>query len=335
MVRLLVAGWFEPPRVGGLHGSTLVQQILSIIAERGGASAPQLWLALAAAGGPFEGLSRDEFVLLLRHMGDLRLLTQDSSGTLLHGELGEKLVNHYEFFAAFASEEEFRLVCEGKALGSLPISRPLLPQQCIIFAGRRWRVIDVDTDKKLIVVVPDKGGAPPAFDGGSAMVHDRVRQEMRTVLAGNEAIRFLDQGAHGLLEEGRSYYRRAGLDHLQVIQRGTEIQLMTWRGDWVNDALALLLVHHRLTASNEGLLVSVTGGSRERVLDALDEITQLEKLDPVALLADAKNTLREKWDWAMPDAMARRSFASLSLDLGGARDAARQLVLSTTSDTAE
>jgi len=329
MVRLLIAGWFEPPRVDGLHGSTLVQQVLSIIAERGGASASQLWSALASAGSPFEGLSRDDFVLLLRHMGDLRLLTQDGSGTLLHGELGEKLVNHYEFFAAFASEEEFRLVCEGKPLGSLPISRPLLPQQCIIFAGRRWRVIDVDADKKLIVVIPDKGGAPPAFDGGGAMVHDRVRQEMRTVLAGDEVIRFLDQGGLGLLEEGRGYYRRAGLGRRHVIQRGSEVQLMTWRGDWVNDALALLLAQHRLTASNEGLLVSVTGGPIERVLDALEEIAQLEELDPVALLADAKNTLREKWDWAMPDGMARRSFSSLSLDLAGARDTARQLILPT------
>ena len=326
MIRLLIAGWFEPPRVGGLHGSTLVQQILSIIAERGGASAGQLWSILAAAGCPFEGVSRDDFVLLLRHMGELRLLTQDSSGMLLHGEIGEKLVNHYEFFAAFASEEEFRLVCDGKALGSLPVSRPLLPQQCVIFAGRRWRVINVDTEKKLIVVAPDKGGAPPSFDGGGAMVHDRVRQEMRSVLAGDDVVRFLDQGAQGLLNEGRSYYKRAGLDRNQVIQHGAEVQLLTWRGDWLNDALALMLAQHRLTASNEGLVISVSGGSKERVLDALDDIAQLETLDPEKLLADAKNTLREKWDWAMPEAMARRSFASLCLDLEGARDTARQLV---------
>ena len=80
-------------------------------------------------------------------MGELRLLIQDSSGLLLHGELGEKLVNHYEFFAAFASDEEFRLVCDGKTLGSLPVSRPLVPEQRLIFAGRRWRVLEVDDDK--------------------------------------------------------------------------------------------------------------------------------------------------------------------------------------------
>lgn len=328
MVRLLIEGWFEPPRVGGLHGSTLVQQILSLIAERGGANARDLWSALAAVGSPFEGLSREDFVLLLRHMGERRLLIQDSSGLLLHGELGEKLVNHYEFFAAFSSEKEFRLVCEGKPLGSIPVSRPLLPQQCIIFAGRRWRVLDVDSEKKLIVVIPDKGGAPPMFEGGGAMVHDRVRQEMRAVFAGNDVVRYLDPGAQGLLEEARSHYQRAGLAHTQVIERGAEIQLLTWRGDWVNDALALLLARNQLSASNEGLIVSVTGGAKDRVLDALEEIGELETLDPVALLADAKNILREKWDWALPDEMARRSFASLVLDLEGARETARQLMLS-------
>lgn len=326
MIRLLIAGWFEPPRIGGLHGSTLIQQILSIIAERGGASAGQLWSTLVAPGSPFEGLTRDEFVLLLKHMGERQLLTQDSSGTLLHGELGEKLVNHYEFFAAFASEEEFRLLCEGKVLGSLPISRPLLPKQCIIFAGRRWRVIDVDSEKKLIVVAPDRGGAPPAFEGGGSMVHDRVRHEMRLVLAEETSVRFLDQGALSLLDEARSYYKRAGLDKIQLIQRGSDVQLLTWRGDWVNDALALMLTQHRLTASNEGLLINVSGGAKERVLDVLEEIAQLEELDPIELLANANNIIREKWDWAMPDIMIRRSFASLCLDLDGARDAARHLI---------
>lgn len=327
MIRLLIAGWFEPPRVSGLHGSTLIQQILSIIAERGGATAAQLWSALVAADGPFAGVSKDDFVALLRHLGTLRVLTQESSGLLLHGEVGEQLVNHYTFYAAFATEEEFRLVCDGKTLGTLPLSRPLLPQQGVIFAGRRWRVIDVDTEKKLIVVSPDKGGAPPMFESGYSMVHDRIRQEMRKVLAENDAVAFLDHEAQQLLQEGREHYRRAGLKTTQITQRGAEVELLTWRGDWVNDALALLLTQRGLASNNDGLVISVSGCSKDKVIEALWGISQLEDLDPVTLLAEAKNTLREKWDWAMPDEMARRSFASLCLDLEGARDTARALYM--------
>lgn len=326
MIQLLITGWFEPPRVGGLHGSTLVQQILSIIAERGGVNAAQLWAILASTGSPFEGLSRDNFVLLLKHMGELKLLTQESSGLLLHGERGEKLVNHYEFFASFASEDEFRLVCEGRTLGALPINSPLLPDQQVIFAGRRWRVLEVDSIKKLIVVAPDKGGTPPLFAGRSGMVHDRVRQEMRSILSSDSPIRFLDQEARQLLDEGRSYYKRANLSQVQIIQQGAEVQLLTWRGDWVNDALALLLTQQGIAANNKGVLINVPGRTEERVLDALKNIAQLDTLDPVRLLAGAKNILRGKWDWAMPEVMAHRSFASLYLDLKGAREIAEKLM---------
>lgn len=327
MIRLLIAGWFEPPRVSGLHGSTLIQQILSIIAERGGATAAQLWADLAAPGGPFAGLSKEDFIALLKHLGSIRLLVQDSSGLLLHGEVGEKLVNHYTFYAAFATEEEFRLVCEGKTLGSIPLSRPLLPQQRVLFAGRRWQVIDVDAEKKLIVVSPAKGGSPPMFESGQSMVHDQIRLEMRKVLAESGPIAFLDHGAQLLLQEGREHYKRAGLQATQIIQRGAEIELLTWRGDWTNDALALLLTQRGLAANNDGLVISVSG-SRDKVIEVLQAIAELEDLDPAALLAEAENTLREKWDWAMPDGLAKRSFASLCLDLEGARDLARTLCAS-------
>jgi ATP-dependent helicase Lhr and Lhr-like helicase len=41
-IRLLLGNWFEPPREGGLHLSTLVQQVLSIVAERGGVMAAEI-----------------------------------------------------------------------------------------------------------------------------------------------------------------------------------------------------------------------------------------------------------------------------------------------------
>lgn len=318
MVRLLLRGWFEPPIVGGLHCSTLIQQILSVIAERGGTTAGELW-TLLVKGGPFDGLERADFISLLRHMGDKQLLTQDSSGLLLHGELGEKLVNHYEFYAAFTSDDEFRLLCDGKTLGSLPVSHPLLPDQRVIFAGRRWRVLDVDAENKVIVVTPDRGGAPPAFDGGGAMVHDVVRQEMRAVLAESTPVPFLDQSAAALLAEARDYYRRTNLQTSQVFQWGHEAVLVTWRGDAVNDGLVMLLATMGLRANNEGVALTVPGVSTDRLLDAVAKIGEMTDLDPVHVLAEAKNILREKWDWAMPEELLRKSFASLNLELYEAR----------------
>jgi len=42
-------------------------------------------------------------------------------------------------------------------------------------------------------------------------------------------------------------------------------------------------------------------------------------------LADVRNLQREKWDWALPDSLLRRAYASLYLDLGEALDWAKQL----------
>lgn len=321
MVRLLIAGWFEPPMVGGLHASTFVQQILSMIAERGGATAADLWSTLVQ-NGPFGNISRDDFIDLLRCLGEKELLVQESSGLLLHGPLGEKLVNHYEFYSAFLSDEEFRLVCDGRALGSLPVNRPLVIDQRIIFAGRRWRVLEVEERKKLVIVAPDKGGAPPLFDGASGKVHDRVREEMRNVLSEQTEIPFVDIEAARLLEEAREYYSSASLATRGLISAGSSVLILTWRGDWTNDALALLLGRCGFNAVNEGVGVRVYQSDGNRVLDALGEVATETENDPVALLSGVKNLLREKWDWALPKSLMQKSFASSLLDLQGAREVA-------------
>lgn len=327
MVRLLIAGWFEPPRIDGLHASTLVQQILSIIAERGGATAPELWATLVQQG-PFGNVSKDDFVALLRHLGEKELVAQESSGLLLHGTLGEKLVNHYEFYSAFISDEEFRIVCDGRVLGSLPVSRPLAVDQRIIFAGRRWRVLDVDEEKKLVQVAPDPGGAPPTFDGTGARVHDRVRQEMRQVLASDEEIVFIDPEATKLLAEARANFAALGLNSRAVIPAGNSVLVMTWHGDWANDALALLLGRHGLTAMNEGLVIDVQQRDPDRVLDALEEIGLDKEVDPVVLLSDVQNLRQEKWDWALPSGLLEHTFASSTLDIKGAKNIASELAAS-------
>lgn len=91
-VMLLLERWFEPPSVNGLHLSTLVQQLLSSIAQYGGLKAAQAYQLLCADQGPFHGLSQDAFAELLRHLGQEQVLIQDGSGLLLHGPVGDKLV---------------------------------------------------------------------------------------------------------------------------------------------------------------------------------------------------------------------------------------------------
>jgi ATP-dependent Lhr-like helicase len=317
MIRLLMQGWFEPPRVQGLHLSTLVQQCLSVIAQRGGATAAELWSTLIRSG-PFVGVEQGSFLSLLRALGDHDLIAQEASGLLLPGVVGERMINHYDFYSAFVSNEEFRLVCDGKPLGALPVSSPLTVDQRIIFAGRRWRVMSVDTEAKVIVVRSDPGGAPPSFDGLGARVHDRVRQEMKAVLLSTEVYPYLDPAAHELLAQARSTFADLGLAHSSMTESGGKTYLFTWQGDWVNDALAILLTHSGMTSENSGLVIEVEG-DRTSLKGKLREIAEWDDIDVSTVLANVQNMVQEKWDWVLPPALLMQSYATMQLDLGGAK----------------
>ncbi|MDV5861556.1 DEAD/DEAH box helicase [Pseudomonas aeruginosa] len=324
MIRLLMQGWFEPPRVQGLHLSTLVQQCLSVIAQRGGATAAELWSTLIRSG-PFAGVEQGSFLSLLRALGERDLITQETSGLLLPGVVGERMINHYDFYSAFVSNEEFRLVCDGKPLGALPVSRPLTVDQRIIFAGRRWRVTNVDTDAKVIVVRSDPGGAPPSFDGLGARVHDRVRQEMKAVLLETDVYPYLDATAQELLAQARSAFTDLGLAHSSMTESGGKTYLFTWQGDWTNDALAILLTYTGLASENSGLVIEVEG-DRTSLESKLREIAEWDGIDESSVLADVQNMVQEKWDWVLPPPLLMQSYATMQLDLGGAKALALGLV---------
>jgi ATP-dependent helicase Lhr and Lhr-like helicase len=319
MIRLLLRGWFEPPNSGGLHLSTLVQQVLSVIAERGGAHASQLYKSLVSQGA-FHGLTPAEFGELLNSLGSKDLVSQDPTGLLLLGGDGERFVGSHDFYAAFTSEEEWQIVCQAQTMGSLPISSPIFPGMRLIFAGRRWQVASVDQEALVVSVISDPGGAPPLFGGGKAATHDMVRQEMRTVLAANEPVGFLDPTAGSLLAEAREQFAQLNLASTRVINVGNVTTLFTWRGDATNDALVLLLRGLGIeNVENEGLYVEISKSDDDRLHDALSDIADLRNADYMSLLTDVFNMRRSKWDWVLSDSLLRKSFASSHLSFDGAR----------------
>src|SRR3569623_1168043 len=231
MITQLLEGWFEPPISNVAHLSTLVQQILSVIAQYGGATVGQLYALLCAQETPFAGISKEEFMELVRHLGHKDILMQDSSGVLLHGCLGEKVVNHYTFYAAFPTDEEFRVVAKGKTLGTIPVSQMLTAGQRILFAGKTWLNDEIDDSQISIYVTRASGGGPPLFSGGAGRSHTRVRQRMRQLLESTDMPAFLDEVASRFLTEARQNYAACNLAQASVVDLGNECQILTWLGD--------------------------------------------------------------------------------------------------------
>ena len=103
--------------------------------------------------------------------------------------------------------------------------------------------------------------------------------------------------------------------------------LLTWLGDAANEALACLLRRrgHSANAAGPGIEVAKGDSGVESIVDALIDaaVDELPPLD--MLLADVRNLQREKWDWALPDELLRKAYASLFLNLEEALSWARAL----------
>jgi ATP-dependent Lhr-like helicase len=325
-IRLLLGNWFEPPREGGLHLSTFVQQVLSMIAERGGVTASEISRTLVAHG-PFAEVRPSDLSTLLRELGRREMLVQESSGALLLGTVGERIVGHYDFYAAFASRDEWQIVHNGCPLGTLPIDSPVFEGLCIIFGGRRWKILSVCTEPAVLTVVPDPTGRPPIFESGRPMAHERTRQEMRQILEEDTELRFLDAGAQELLREARKFYRDARLGERMILKDGEALLILPWAGDLAQNALLLLLRSLGLeTGSNDGLVVRCEGWDLARLSDACSDIVNLDAVDLIAMLEKVENLGQSKWDWVLPRDLLVQSYASLHLDIVGAKRLAARVV---------
>jgi ATP-dependent Lhr-like helicase len=325
-IRLLLKKWYEPPRAGGLHLSTLVQQVLSMIAERGGVTASDLSRILVKEG-PFSSLTSSDLSALLRELGQRDLVVQDSSGALLLGQVGEKFVGSHDFYAAFASSEEWQIVQDGHTLGTLPIDSPVFEGMCIIFGGRRWKILNVCSEPPVLTVAPDPSGRPPIFDSGRAMVHEEIRVEMRKILEEDAEITFLDPVAGSLLREARKFYKDARLSERLFVTDSDSVLLLPWAGDFANNALVLLLRSLGLeSGSNDGLIVCCEGWGLNRLADACSDVVALDHVDLLAMLEDVENLGQNKWDWALPRSLLARSYASLHLDIPGAKKIAEKVL---------
>ncbi|PPD43797.1 MAG: DEAD/DEAH box helicase [Methylobacter sp.] len=323
-VRLSLRSWYEPPKIEGLHLSTLIQQLLSLIAQYGGINAANAWSALCGSG-VFANVSKQDFILLLRELAKKEILIQTPTGLLLHGRVGEQIVNHYSFYAAFSSEEEFRLVHGGKTLGSLPLSQPVEKGTHLIFAGKRWQVQSLDIERKVIVVIPALGGKLPKFDGGNMPVDDGVRQEMRQVLSESLPIPFLDASANQLLQEARATFHRMGLDAQVILVSANTVQLFLWQGDRVMNTLVLMLKLAGFNAENAGLCIDIKTNNPEKLFDSLRDLAASSPPDPRTLVTKVINKQLEKWDKLLPDDLLARNYSSHTLDVIGGHGAIKSL----------
>jgi ATP-dependent Lhr-like helicase len=325
MVDLLLARWCEPPDVDRLHVSTFVQQVLSLIAETGGIRADAMYDALVTRGA-FTAITQDIFIDVLRSLKAADLVEQAPEGPIILGLKGEPIVRSYEFYSAFASTEDLRVVHDGREIGRVAYVPGLLADGGLLLAGRSWRIKAVDRRRKQVEVEPGSGGKIAAGSGtGITDIHPHVRATICELLRSDAVPPYLDPTAASMLAEARATARESGALDGDLLADGPRVAWFTWTGSRINRTLRGLgeyVLGLKVKDEEIALIFDRT--------TAADVHTSYRKLldDPPtaeALAARFPDRATEKYDPFLSDDLLSRIFARDHLDLAGALDRIRLL----------
>lgn len=305
-MNLLRARFVEPPVQDPALLSVAVHQTLSLIVQYGARRAGDLYAALCRQG-PFTQIGKADFADLLHGLGqgDEPLIEQAPDGSIMLGPTGEQLTSAREFYANFSTDEEWRLVHQGRTLGTLPIVNVLLIGSIIAFAGRRWRATAVDDRANVVEVEVHRAGVIPKFDRlGREPIHDRLAAEMLDVVSGNEIPGYLDATARQSLIDGRAAFGDLGLARSRYLGAGTSTHVLTWRGTVLNSLLGALLTSIGFECEPLDIGVTLTGAALD---DARDVIASLDGCPPIEDLASVvTNLTTAKYDEFISDDLLRR-----------------------------
>ena len=253
-------------------------------------------------------------------------MEQAPDGTLLLGRQGERLIEHYSFYAVFQTPEEYRIVAAGKVIGTLPVNAILAPGMTIIFSGRRWRIAEIHDRDKVIEVTADHSGRPPPFGGTGGAIHDRVAEKMVEVLTDADRPLYIDDTAAQLLRNARSEFRRLDLGNHLIARIGKRTCLIaTGAGTVKTSTLALVLrAHGYATEVHDGFLHVGQEGDVAPVETVIASLGRSPPLDARQVASGRENLLTEKFHPYLGPDLLLADAASSRLDFDALPELARR-----------
>ncbi len=217
--------WVEPMYLPKLPYSLLYHQTMSILAASGSVQPKELARQVLTLS-VFSHVTKEDYLLLLRHMLENGQLERGEDGGLLIGEKGEAAVNSYEFLAVFSVPVEYTVRSSAgngvsaEIIGT--VQNPFPPRSQFALAGQAWEVTELDKKQMIIYVKRVEGISANIWtDTGNEYVHTRVMKMMLEVMRSDEQYAFLDESARKRLDDIRRLCRNATMSG--EIESGREL----------------------------------------------------------------------------------------------------------------
>ncbi|OHB49045.1 MAG: hypothetical protein A2Y10_04880 [Planctomycetes bacterium GWF2_41_51] len=255
-----IGKWIEPPLLFEKDYSTLIQQILSIIVEKGGIQASNLY-KLVSLKHVFGNILPDEFSTILKSLGEYELIEQVEDGDLILGLEGERIVSHYDFFAAFETPKNYEVVSSSGAIGQVEGREGFYqPDSYILLGGKRWKIVDVDERQMKILVEKAKGKKLVQWHGGGGNIHENIRRTMYYILQKKIIPPWLEANSKIVLDWAIQEFHRNNLANNYIVNEGNLLHLFTWTSTRANHTLYLVFRSAGLAASevtDQGIAITI------------------------------------------------------------------------------
>lgn len=313
VIELLREHKYESPNIGKFHLSTLIQQILSLLASYSGFYPKEGWDFLCNKGA-FKNVTPTLFLMLLKSLGENNVISQLNNGQIIIGKEGEKILGKLDFYTAFTVQDNFIVISlsDTKTLGEISF----LPKigDVIILAGRRWQVKNIDTKKSRIYVNLAMSGGNVYFELNGTNIDSIITKKMKEIYTDNIYYPYLDikTNCHYELDEARKFFRDNNMDKSPFIQYGEVSILMTWEGVTINRTISLIseYMFGKRVGYNELMLIGITQEDINKIL-----FHNKPKLKQLASLVNRNNKIKQKYDYLLSDELLNMEYGRAYLNL--------------------
>lgn len=319
--------WIEPASEKPLPASLLFHQTLSVLASNGSLTPAQLASRVLPLA-PFQNFTRDDYKLLLSSMLKNDYLSWTDEKELILGLKGEKLLNHYQFFAVFKDSQDFTVRCGSEEIGTVASSPPI--GERFALAGRVWEVEDIDSLKRVIYVKSVEGKMKISWPGDQGCIHTKILEMMRTVLREDEDYPYLLPNAKERLKKARILSRKSHLTDNFILPMGnSSFVFFPWLGTKAFRTMKRILQKHLASC---GEIFDVQSGScyyitfRSERLSPSDVISRLKDYaessdnEAKSLLNASEYPIIDKFDACLPQELLLKAYANNALNLSEAKE---------------